>query len=198
MPFDKFTNFMTSIQCFEDQTRWDDGIGDIAMEAVKAKVLSAVDRAWQHDCTVVAVCLVLADSDKIKELWQFLNGIEDLRLVFHDVKSNNSTKLEHKSGKSVICFFIFGGKLVSDQLSAWDKVEVTKNGFDLSIGGKKERNSINSAEGLDWGADSIDITGQGMTQSTEYHFTPKKVDAPTKTKKAAPMATRRSTRTKKN
>jgi hypothetical protein len=196
MPFDKFTNFLTSIQCFEDQRSWDDGLGDIAMDAVKAKVLSAVDRAWHSDCTVVAISLCTPDSDEIKELWTFLNGIEDLNLVFHDAKAN-STKLEHKTGKRVLCFFIFGGKLVSDQLAVWDNVEIIENGFELAIGAKKERNSMGSAEGLDFG-ETVDVTGHGMTQSTDYHFTPKKADPAIKTKKAAPMASRRSARTKKN
>jgi hypothetical protein len=202
MAFDKFTNSTTSIRCFED-AKENDGIGEATLVALKAKVLSAVVRGWSCDCTLVATSLLTANTDEIKELWKFLRAIEDLEGVSHE---GNSTKLQHCSGKTVTRFFVFGGKLVSDQIFVCDNlVDLTDNSFDSLISDKKEskthdRNSMHSADGLDFG-ECVDVTGQGMTQSTDYHFTPQKLFKAiktTKTKKEVPMPTRRSNRVKKN
>jgi hypothetical protein len=203
MSFDKFTNATTSIRCFED-VQWlddEDGLGEETMAALKAKVLSSVEQAWRCDCTLVATSLLTPNLTEIKELWKFLNEVEDLKLVHHDVEAN-LTRLQHCSLKYVTCFFIFGGKLVSNQLSIWDTIEVVEDGLDISIARKveleaKDRKSIDSAEGLDYG-ELVDVTGEGMTQTTDFHYTPKKPAKTIKPKKEAPVATRRSTRSRKN
>ena len=118
MAFDKFSSFNTSIQCFENVDRWDDDcIGEDAMEALKAKVMSAVNCAQHCDCTLVAIALDIANKDEIKEVWKFLKEIKDLKFTCHDAEENTTT-LHHSSGKKVKCFFIFGGrKLIRNMLS---------------------------------------------------------------------------------
>jgi hypothetical protein len=166
----------------------EDMLGKMTMKGIKDQVLNAVENGWRScsDCTLVATSTVKASGDEIKELWDFLDGLVDVKLVYHDTE-NQRTILDLDSGRKVTCFFIFRGESATTQLSVYDQFKIQVNGFDREIGSaKKVDHRRSSEEGLFFG-EELDVTGQGMTQSTDYHFTPMKKP----TKKAAPgMKTR--------
>ena len=203
MSFSHYDNNTARVECFEDTLHYfeeDDMLGKWTMKGLKEQVLVAVEHGWQSgtNSTLVAASTVKASDDEIKELWDFLDGLSGVKLVFHDTE-NQRTILDLETGRRVTCFFLFRGESATTQLSVYDQFKIQSNGFDLKIGSAKKPAQMDdrrsSEEGLFFG-EELDVTGQGMTQSTEYHFTPKKTTATKKpakkdVKKAAPgMKTR--------